>query len=109
MMADHDTSAEVISSDGNEAIAHDIVTTTDNGSNTQTLYVAIQPPDGNHGDMSHDHPAVYLEVVESGNLSEQISSASQVLQGQMIIEQGRWCETKEYIPKVLTRKLCIAL
>ena len=81
-----DNQASISSSD---AIAHEIVTTSEDGSNQQTLYVAIQPPDGNHGDMSHDQPAVYLEVVESGNLSEQITSAGQVLEGQMILHQGK--------------------
>ncbi|CAB3994534.1 zinc finger with KRAB and SCAN domains 7-like, partial [Paramuricea clavata] len=85
IMLDHHTQPPMSSGD---AIAHEIVTTSEDGSNSQTLYVAIQPPGGNHGDMSHDQPAVYLEVVESGNLSEQITSAGQVLEGQMIIQQA---------------------
>ena len=90
IMLEHHSNAEPISS--GDAIAHEIVTTSEDGTNPQTLYVAIQPPGGNHGDMSHDQPAVYLEVVESGNLSEHITSAGQVLEGQMIIQQGTVCE-----------------
>ena len=86
IMLDHHANTQSISS--GDAMAHEIVTTSEDGNNPQTLYVAIQPPGGNHGDMSHDQPAVYLEVVESGNLSEQITSAGQVLEGQMIIQQG---------------------
>ena len=81
-----DTSTQSISSA--DAVTHEVITTSDDGGNSQTLYVAIQPPGGNHGDMSHDQPAVYLEVVESGNLSEQITNAGQMLEGQMIIQQG---------------------
>ena len=80
-----DHRAPISSSD---AVAHEIVTTSEDGSNSQTLYVAIQPPGGNHGDVSHGQPAVFLEVVESGNLSEQIATAGQVLEGQMILHQG---------------------
>ena len=95
IMLEHQPNAESISS--GDAIAHEIVTTSEDGTNPQTLYVAIQPPGGNHGDMSHEQPAVYLEVVESGNLSDQITSAGQVLEGQMILQQGMRCELLKYM------------
>ena len=82
-----DEEPEPVMSADTSTIAHEIVTTSEDGGNPQTLYVAIQPQ-GDHGSSSHDQPAVYLEVVESGNLPEQITSAGEVLEGQMILQQG---------------------
>lgn len=71
-----------------DAVAHEVVTTSEDAENPPTLYVAIQPQNGNHGGMSQHQPAMFLEVVESGNLSEQITSAGHVLEGQMVIQPG---------------------
>ncbi|XP_046839475.1 zinc finger protein 813-like [Xenia sp. Carnegie-2017] len=67
----------------NDQLTQEIV---DDNSDPQTLYVAIQPSGGNHGDISNEQPAVYLEVVETGNLSEQISTVG--LNREMIVQQA---------------------
>lgn len=87
------TDAQAVTSGDHDGISQDVVTTsTDDNSQPQTLYVAIQPrsSDHNDGEVTEDQPAVYVEVVEASNLSDQIATEGQVLEGQMIIEQGKF-------------------
>lgn len=89
---DQNAAIQAVTSGNHEGISQEVVTTSTDAVNSQpqTLYVAIQPQSGGHnnGDVSEDQPAVYLEVVEASNLSDQITSEGQVLEGQMIIEQA---------------------
>ena len=80
-----------VTSGDQEAISQEVVTTsTDISSESQTLYVAIQPSSGNDGDgnVSEDQPAVYVEVVEASNLCHHLTGDGQMLEGSMILAEG---------------------